>query len=282
MEDWLTSVGASAVDKAQQTLTIPSLLSVSVVIPTCGHSVLVDGSAQYLVIELLKSFGSETSELHEIIVVADAHTPEEVTSALSLMSKVVIESFGEPFNFSKKCNVGARRASGEIILFLNDDMLAHSAGWVSQIQQQFADPSVGGVGGLLLTPEGLVQCAGHANAPRPHMYGVGKDPKDSAFRSQLMTTRESSGLSGACFAVRRTDYVEVGGMCEELPSSYNDVDLGFKIKETGKKLMYVPSIQFVHYESMSRNPTVGKEETELVWRRWGRYFDHDPLSLTLP
>ena len=236
---------------------------------------------QYLVLELLNSFGAETSALHEIIVVADAHTPEEVTSALSLMSKVVIESFSEPFNFSKKCNVGARRASGEIILFLNDDMLAHSAGWVSQIQQQFTDPSVGGVGGLLLTPEGLVQCAGHANAPRPHIYGVGKDPKDPAFRSQLMTTRETSGLSGACFAVRRTDYKEVGGMCEKLPSSYNDVDLGFKLKETGKKLMYVPSIQFVHYESMSRNPTVGTEETALIWRRWGRYFDHDPLALQL-
>ena len=260
-------------------MTITSPPSVSVVIPTCGHSLLVNGNVQYLVIELLKSFGSETSEIHEIIVVADAHTPQEVTSALSLMPKVVIESFSEPFNFSKKCNVGARRASGETILFLNDDMLAHSAGWVNQIQQQFTSPSIGGVGGLLLTPEGMVQCAGHANAPRPHIYGVGKDPKDPAFRSQLMTTRETSGLSGACFAVRRTDYMEVGGMCEELPSSYNDVDLGFKLKETGKKLMYVPSIQFVHYESMSRNPTVGTEETALIWRRWGRFFDHDPLAL---
>ena len=234
---------------------------------------IVDGSVKYLVIELLKSFDSETNELHEIIVVADAHTPQEVMNALASQPKVVLENFIEPFNFSKKCNNGARRASGEIILFLNDDMLAHSASWVSQIQQQFTDPLVGGVGGLLLTPEGLVQCAGHANAPRPHMYGVGKDPKDPAFRSQLMTTRESSGLSGACFAVRRTDFAEVGGMCEELPSSYNDVDLGFKLKGLGKKLMYVPSIQFIHYESMSRDPIVGQEESRLIWRRWGRYFE---------
>jgi GT2 family glycosyltransferase len=135
------------------------------------------------------------------------------------------------------------------------------------------------VGGLLLTPEGLVQCAGHGNAPRPHIYGVGKDPKDPALQAQLMTTRETGGLSGACFALRRTDYIEVGGMCEELPSSYNDVDLGFKLKELGKKLMYVPSIQFVHYESISRDPTVGEEETALIWRRWGRFFEHDPFIL---
>jgi GT2 family glycosyltransferase len=61
---------------------------------------------------------------------------------------------------------------------------------------------------------------------------MGKDPLDPALKSQLMTTRETSGLSGACFAVRCADYVEVGGMCEELPSNYNDVDLGFKLKET--------------------------------------------------
>jgi GT2 family glycosyltransferase len=96
-----------------------------------------------------------------------------------------------------------------------------------------------------------------------------------------MTTRETGGLSGACFAVRRADYIEVGGMCEELPSSYNDVDLGFKLKELGRKLMYIPSIQFVHYESISRDPTVGEEETALIWRRWGRYFEHDPLALPL-
>jgi GT2 family glycosyltransferase len=62
------------------------------------------------------------------------------------------------------------------------------------------------------------------------MYGVGQAPMNPALRGQLMTTRATSGLSGACFAVRRTGFVEVGGMYEELRSSYNDVDLGFKLK----------------------------------------------------
>ena len=97
-----------------------------------------------------------------------------------------------------------------------------------------------------------------------------------------MTTRETNGLSGACFEVRRTDYIEVGGMCEALPSSYNDDELSFKLSEFGKKLMYVPCIQFVHYESISRDPTVGEEETALIWRHWARYFEHDPLALALP
>ena len=117
--------------------------TVSVVIPTCGTSMLLGDVSQCLVLELLKSFGHETDALHEIIVVADAHTPQEVINALSAFPKVVLEHFNEPFNFSQKCNVGARRASGDVILFLNDDMLAQSTGWVGQIQAQFADPLVG-------------------------------------------------------------------------------------------------------------------------------------------
>jgi GT2 family glycosyltransferase len=258
-----------------------TLPSVSVVIPTCGTSLPVNDLPQYFLLELMKSVEFDMGDLLEVIIVFDAHTPQELLESLSALPKVILEPFNEPFNFSKKCNAGTRRASGDLILFLNDDMLARSSGWVNEIQMQFSSPDVGGVGGLLLTSEGLVQCAGHGNSPRPHIYGAGKDPNDPLFQSQLMTTREAGGLSGACFAVRRNEYLEIGGMCEDLPSSYNDVDLGFKLKTLGKKLMYVPSIQFLHYESISRDPKVTDKETALIWRRWGRYFDSDPYVQNL-
>jgi hypothetical protein len=75
---------------------------------------IVSDVSQCLVFELVKSFGQETAALHEIIVVADAHTPQEVINPLSALPKVVLDHFSEPFNFSKKCNVGARRASGAV------------------------------------------------------------------------------------------------------------------------------------------------------------------------
>lgn len=236
-----------------------------------------DGANKVMVLDLLESMGSELEKLREIVVVADDHTPSEVLAALKAFPKVVLELFKEPFNFSKKCNIGAHTASSDVVMFLNDDMLALGTGWVDEVQRYLADETVGGVGGLLLTPDGLVQCAGHANAPRPHMYGVGLDPKNPALRERLLVPRECGGLSGACFAVRKAAYVAVGGMCEKLPNSYNDVDLGFKLQTLQKRLMYIPSIRFVHYESISRNPSVGTEETALIWARWGRHFEHDPF-----
>ena len=46
---------------------------------------LVGGIPQVLVIELLKSFSDELNALHEIVVVVDAHAPQEVTDALSAL-----------------------------------------------------------------------------------------------------------------------------------------------------------------------------------------------------
>lgn len=253
-------------------------LSLSLVIPTCGRTITIAGAEKFLLLELLDSLSDELNAIKEVVVIADDHTPTQLTAALRLRPNVIVVPFGEPFNFSKKCNVGARRASGDVVMFLNDDMLAISTHWVKEVQKYLADEEVGAVGGLLLTPTGLVQCAGHSNKPWPHMYGVGLDPTDPTFHARLMEPRTCDGLSGACFAVRRSDYMLVGGMCEEFPNSYNDVDLGFKIQTLEKRLMYVPSIRFVHYESISRNPIVGEAETELLWRRWARFFDSVPYA----
>ena len=66
-----------------------------------------------------------------------------------------------------------------------------------------------------------------------------------------------------------------GGMCELLPESYNDVDLGFKILESGRTLIFNPEIRFTHFESASRDPKVKPEDFEFIARRWGRYFRND-------
>jgi hypothetical protein len=52
---------------------------------------LVGGVSHCLVLKLLKSFGHETDALHEIIVVADTHTPQDVIYTLSAFPKVVLE-----------------------------------------------------------------------------------------------------------------------------------------------------------------------------------------------
>jgi GT2 family glycosyltransferase len=197
---------------------------------------------------------------------------------LSASDGVQIIRYEKPFNFSDKCNVGANATESDIVFFLNDDMICLDSDWPDRIRAGLTAKKTGAVGGMLLTTEGRIQCAGHANFPVPHLFGAGLDPDDPTHQPTLGVERETSGLSGACIAMRRETYLEVGGMCIELAEGYNDVDLGFKVLSTGKSLIFNPALRFVHFESATRDPKVNPDEFEFVSNRWGRFFDADPYT----
>jgi len=251
-------------------------VTISVVIPTAGKRPPSDPAGRAMILDLVTSLGVQRDVT--ITVVADVHAPDEVFSALSASDGVQIIRYEKPFNFSDKCNVGANATESDIVFFLNDDMICLDSDWPDRIRAGLTAKKTGAVGGMLLTTEGRIQCAGHANFPVPHLFGAGLDPDDPTHQPTLGVERETSGLSGACIAMRRETYLEVGGMCIELAEGYNDVDLGFKVLSTGKSLIFNPALRFVHFESATRDPKVNPDEFEFVLNRWGRFFDADPYT----
>jgi len=252
------------------------LETINVVIPTAGFTAPGGKTDHPMVVELLDSLGNH--ENVSVTVVLDSRVFPNLRDELLSRQEISVVIFDGPFNFAKKCNVGASNFESDIVFFLNDDMTCLVPDWPTKVQAALSHDSVAAVGGLLLDRDGLVQCAGHANHPVPHLFGVGLDPLDPMNTHSLQTLRETSGLSGACFAVKRTAFEAVGGMCELLPNSYNDVDLGFKLMTSGWSLLYDPALKFVHLGSASRDPKVNEQESQLIGSRWGRYFDQDPYT----
>ena len=71
-------------------------------------------------------------------------------------------------------------------------------------------------------------------------------------------------------------------MSLDFPHCFNDVDLCFKILEMKKRLIWTPFADLYHFESLSRDPKPRKEETEMLYERWSRFFGEDrylPLHL---
>jgi GT2 family glycosyltransferase len=252
-------------------------MTISVVIPTRGATLSIYETEVCLVEELISSIRDEFEYLHEILIVADKSTPPVVLQRLQDFPLIKVIAYDEEFNFSRKCNIAAEHATGDILLLLNDDMESLSPGWPKTIKAYLANDRHGAVGGLLLTPDGLVQCAGHSNSPVPHLYGSGLNPKFHEDKELVSFPRECSGLPGALLALRRELYFRVGGLCESLPNSYNDVDLGFKLLREQKHLIYSPEIRFLHHESASRIPIVDDHANSLIQRRWGSLLRRDPF-----
>ena len=211
-------------------------------------------------------------------MVYDDPTPPEVLAELREVAgdKLTLERFTRPFNYSEKMNVGCLRASGERLVFLNDDVEVISQGWLEQLVAPLDEPDVGLTGARLYFSDATVQHAGHAYAGGHYLHPYRDLPRDSYGPfGALIVNREASGVTAACAAMRRDTFVEVGGFSEALPANFNDVDLCYKVRQTGQRIVYVASVELYHFESRTRERAVHDWERNLVRGRWGIPLD-DP------
>lgn len=246
---------------------------VSVVIPTIGQSDLIWGVRRVMVVEAVRSLLARTSHDNlEIVVVYDKPTPKKVLRELREVAgdKLVLVRFTRPFNYSEKMNVGCLRASGDRLVFLNDDVEVISDGWLEQLVAPLDEPDVGLTGARLYFSDDTVQHAGHAYMRGHYTHPYRDLPRESYGPfGALIINREASGVTAACAAVRRDTFVQIGGFSEALPANFNDVDLCYKVRRHALRIVYVAGVELYHFESRSRERAVHDWERDLVRGRWG-------------
>jgi GT2 family glycosyltransferase len=271
---------------------------ISVVIPTGGADGLVWGERRYYVVEAVRSLLEHAGHDNvEIVVVHDSHTPAR---ALQLLRKAAgrqlrLVRYDKPFNFSEKCNLGVLASYGDVVVLLNDDIEVVSDDFLVQLVAPLFEDGVGMTGARLLYPDGRVQHGGLAIDKRlEHVLADGRAlhhgpflvRETARFRvgSALIVNRECSGLSAACLAIKRSLYEELGGLSEELPINFGDVDLSLKAQRAGYRLLWMVGPTAYHFEARTRQPVILPREARTLHRRWelpnhDRYLPHLPESL---
>jgi GT2 family glycosyltransferase len=161
------------------------------------------------------------------------------------------------FNFSRLCNEGARQASGEYLLFLNNDTEVLTPDWLERLVRLACRPEVGLVAATLLYPEGTIQHAGLF--PRQdglwiHGYR-GLPAAASGDQGELAHVRTVPAVTGACLMVRRDVFWSLGGFDERLPVTYGDVDLCCRARAQGRLVVVTPHARLLHFEALSRGYT---------------------------
>jgi GT2 family glycosyltransferase len=229
----------------------PSLLAL------CASSIRHDPGYEHMEL-LLVDNGSELPETRALL--------ERLGSEPDVR---IIDAPG-PFNWAAINNAAARQATGDVLLFLNNDIEARQGGWLHAMLGHALRPDVGAVGARLLYPDGTIQHAGVVlglGGIAGHVLR-GLPGDRPGYNSMAIVTRESSVLTGACLMVRKDVFFEVGGFDEQLAVAFNDVDFSLKLREHGYRLVYTPLAELVHYESKSRGHTDDKFESERILGRW--------------
>ncbi len=190
-------------------------------------------------------------------------------------SRVKVIRIDEPFNYSRINNRGAREASGEHLLLLNNDTEVLEPEWLSAMLEHSQRPEVGAVGAKLLYPDGRVQHAGvivgvGEVAGHAFRFYPGADP---GYYGSASAIRNYSAVTAACMMTRKNVFLEAGGLNEtDLAVAYNDVDYCLRLREKGLLIVYTPYAKLRHYESISRGLSNNPRESAYMCRRWAKYM----------
>jgi hypothetical protein len=182
-------------------------------------------------------------------------------------------AFSEAFNFSEMNNRGSRAASGEILLFLNDDVEPIATDWLARMVSHLEDPAVGAAGAKLMYASGAIQHAGIATWLIDGAGHPGRNLMTSDNWPWLNYTREVSAVTGACLAMRRADFETLGGFDPVFPVNYNDVDLCLRLRAAGFSIVFDAQAVLRHDESQTRRPGTQYDERRLFYRRWAHVVE---------
>jgi GT2 family glycosyltransferase len=235
----------------------------------------------------------------EIIVIdngsSDIKTIEGMAAAEGA-GQIRILRDSRPFNYARLNNFAARAAQGELLVLLNNDTEVIDPAWLRKLAAYAMQPWAGAVGPKLLYPDGKVQHGGvvvgiQGVAAHAHVL---LGTHDAGYHGLAKLTHEVTALTGACLAVSRAAYEEVGGLDEAFRVAFNDIALCLSLHAAGRRNVYVGEPLLVHHESKTRGIDdtpekirISRTEARQVWQRHGSLLRNDPfyspnLSLEVP
>jgi GT2 family glycosyltransferase len=183
---------------------------------------------------------------------------------------------GEDFNFSRSVNMGVAESSGELLLLLNDDVEVSEEWWLDHLVSTLLNWNLGAVGPILVERNGTVSEAGISTSGTPMNIAQGLALSAVVPFSSLLTSREVAAVTGACLLTRRAYFDEVGGLNEDFPSSFNDVDYCLKVRSLGHTCVVDSAVVVVHNESSTRDPSVSEGEIVRFADMWLDELLRDP------
>lgn len=204
----------------------------------------------------LRSLAEHTpGEDFAVQVVDNASDDDTATACPALGAALFGRRFGyQRFernrNFGPACNAGASVADSDLLFFLNNDTLV-TRGWLPPLLDALAgDPTLAGVGPLLLYPDDTVQHLGIAIAPAgeamAHLYsGL------ACAHPLARHRRRFPAITGAALMVYRRQFLEAGGFWEEYVNGFEDVDLCLTLTGRGAAMSVIPESRVVHLESQT-------------------------------
>jgi GT2 family glycosyltransferase/glycosyltransferase involved in cell wall biosynthesis len=237
---------------------------------------------------LVQSIGKTVREgMARVIVADDASGEEHLTMLRQIAGIDVLVDSDRNSGFAANANRGVAASDGDRdVVVLNSDVEALPS-WMECLQYGAYghEDGAGIVGAQLQYPDGRIQFGGtvrnrdqpqwfdHRYRFKPHGWGPADAPSPAL------------AVTGACMYVRREVIERIGAFDARYAMAYEDVDWCLRAWQAGFRVLYFPSAQLVHHESVTRGVDVGERERDsqrVFWERWSDFFDARSTAVAVP
>ena len=223
----------------------------------------------------VESLLAQVPPLYAVIVVDHASTDGSCERLRREFAAVEVLETGANLGYSGGNNQGARLATGRFLCLLNSDTEV-AAGALDQLVDWLVEhPEYGMAAPRLVNPDGSVQRACMA-FPGPFTalcydtwlgrFPPGKWVDDRYYMRGFdhLHSRDVDQPPGACCVIDRQEYLDGGGLDEELWLFFNDVDICRRLWKRGRKIRYVAEAEVMHHCGAS---TKGFQDFVVIWHR---------------
>lgn len=213
----------------------------------------------------------QKSSLDAEVIVVDNNSKDGSIAMLeeiqNLNSKLKIIKNQENYGYPKGNNQGLRAAEGEYILFLNSDVVIEKVDFVKVLSYMDEHKDVGGLTVRVNLSSNGIDPASHRGFPTiwnsfTYFFKLEQLTKNIPLLNRIFggyhltnlnlnRVHEIDSPSGAFFLTRRNILNKTGGFDEKFFMYGEDLDLSFRIKDRGFKMIYYPLYRIIHFKHSS-------------------------------
>lgn len=231
--------------------------------------VIVNHNTKKLTAQTVKSVIDTTYGIdYEIIVVDNSSITTEYYKSDDSRVKVIpkVENKG----FGHACNIGANNAVGRYVLFLNSDTIMQENTLKKSVEYMDKHRDVGCLGIRTILKNGQFDHGCKRGFPTPfnslcYVLKLHKlFPNNKKFGGYTLSylsneeTNEVDSVSGAFMLIPKIVLSKVGLFDESIFMYAEDIDLCYRIKQSGLKVVYYADVFMIHLKGQSGLHTKNK------------------------
>ena len=190
----------------------------------------------------------------EVFILDNASTDDSFSEAKNKFPNFHYMENGKNVGFGAGHNVNLKKINSEYILILNPDTEIKDGVLSKMLEFMESHQDVGAASCRVVLPDGTIDWASHRGFPTPFaslMYLLGDDKLYHLTDRDMENPHEVDSISGAFFLTRKSVLEKAGYFDESYFMYAEDLDLCYRIKEAGYKIMYVPAVSILHYKGVS-------------------------------